>query len=54
VLQGIGPAIPSLLTKRPSGQTTPNCPGTLFDFANNTFSIDTSTDIVFATVVTKA
>jgi hypothetical protein len=54
MIQGIGSTVPSLLTNRPSGQATPDCPGTLFDFVDNTFVKDTSTDLVFATVLTKA
>jgi len=54
VISGFGPAVPSLLTNRPSGQATPNCPGTPFEFVDNRFRKDPSTDIVFATVVTQA
>ena len=54
VVQGIGSAVPSLLTNRPSGQATPNCPGVVFEFADNTFVKGDSTDIVFTTAVTKA
>ena len=54
VISGLGPAVPSLLTNRPSGQATPNCPGTPFEFVDNRFRKDPSTDIVFATVVTQA
>jgi hypothetical protein len=54
VIQGIGPAVPSVLTNRPAGQATPTCPGTLFTYINNTFAKDPNTDLVFATVVTKA
>jgi hypothetical protein len=54
VISGFGPAVPSLLTNRPSGQAAPDCPGALFEFADNTFVKGANTDIVFATVVTKA
>ena len=53
VVQGIGATVPSLLTNRPSGQATPNCPGVVFEFVDNTFVKDSSTDVVFTTVVTK-
>jgi hypothetical protein len=45
----------SLLLNRPPGETTPNCPGSLFDDNENdgTF-VKASTDIIFSTFVKKA
>jgi hypothetical protein len=51
VITGVGGALPILRSNKEAG-----CAGTLFDDddLNNKFAKDTSTDIVFATVVTKA
>jgi hypothetical protein len=44
----------SLLSNRPAGEATSNCRGSLFEDQNGKWVQDTSTDIVFATYVTKA
>jgi len=56
VITGLDGVPVAVQAKRGAGERSPNCPGTLFDDHNrdNTFIKDTSTDIVFATFVTKA
>lgn len=54
VITGVGGASPSVRSNRSAAHPAPNCPGALFDDndLNNKFIKDTSTDIVFDTVVT--
>jgi hypothetical protein len=56
VITGLDGIPAALQTNRAAGQSGPKCTGTLFDDHNrdNIFIKDTSTDIVFTTVVTKA
>ena len=56
VITGLDGVPVAVQANRRAGQSKPTCPGTLFEDHNRDtiFIKDTSTDIVFATVVTKA
>jgi hypothetical protein len=56
VITGVDGVPVAVQANRRAGESSPKCPGTLFDDHNrdNTFIKDTSTDIVFATLVAKA